>query len=62
MIVKDYSKEFYKIQIRSGHCESSKEKFARYVNGLKFNIQDGLSMLKIGLVEDAYQYALKAED
>ena len=39
MSVKDYTEEFYKFTIRSGHKKLSKEKVARYINGLKFNIQ-----------------------
>ena len=35
---------------------------ARYISGLRFNIEDEIGMLKIDLVEDAYQYALKVED
>ena len=38
MFVKDYTKEFYKLTIQSGHRELSKEKVAWYVNGLRFNI------------------------
>ena len=48
--------------IRSGHRELPKEKIAWYVNGLRFNIQDEVSMMKIKFVEEAYQYALKAKD
>lgn len=61
-IVKDYTEEFYKLTIRPRHRELSKEKVARYINVLRFNIQDEIGMLKIDLVEDAYQYTLKAED
>lgn len=39
-----------------------REKVARYINGLGFNIQNEMSMLKISIVEEAYQYALKVED
>jgi hypothetical protein len=35
---------------------------ARYLNGLRYEIQDELSMLTIRTVEDAYQMALKAEE
>ena len=38
MTVKDYIEEFYKLTIRSGHRELSKEKVAWYINGLRFNI------------------------
>ena len=62
MSVKDYVEEFYKLTIRSGHRELSKEKVAWYVNGLRFNIQDEVGILKIDSVEDTYQYDLKVED
>ena len=58
MSMKDYTKEFYKLTIQSGDRELSKEKLARYTNGLRFNIQDEVGMLKI----DYYQHAFMEED
>ena len=62
MSMKDYTKEFYKLTMWSRHRELSKQTVAQYVNYLRFNIQDGVGMLKIELVEDSYQCALKAKD
>jgi hypothetical protein len=62
MTVKEYTEEFYKINIRAGHRESDDEKVARYLNGLRYDIQDELRMTTIRTVEDAYQMALKAEE
>jgi hypothetical protein len=62
MTVKEYTKEFYRLNIRAGHRESDDEKVARYLNGLRYDIQDELSMVTIRTVEDAYQMALKAEE
>jgi hypothetical protein len=62
MTVKEYTEEFYKINIRASHRESDDEKVARYPNGLRYDIQDKLSMKTIRTVEDAYQMALKAEE
>ena len=62
MTVKEYTEEFYRLNIRAGHWESDDEKVARYLNGLRYDIQDELSMLTICTVEDAYQMALKAEE
>jgi hypothetical protein len=62
MTVKEYIEEFYRLNIRAGHRESDDEKVARYLNGLRYEIQDELSMLTIRTVEDAYQMALKAEE
>ena len=62
MSVKEYTKDFYKLNIRASHHESDDEKVARYMNGLRYDIQDEMSMMKIRNVEDAYQMSLKAED
>jgi hypothetical protein len=62
MTVKEYTEEFYRLNIRAGHRESDDEKVARYLNGLRYDIQDELSMLTIRTVEDAYQMALKAKE
>jgi hypothetical protein len=62
MTVKEYTEEFYRLNIRAGHRESDDEKVARYLNGLTYDIQDELSMLTIRTVEDAYQLALKAKE
>jgi hypothetical protein len=62
MTVKEYMEEFYQLNIRAVHRESDDEKFARYMNGLRYDIQDEMSMATIRMVEDAYQMALKAEE
>jgi uncharacterized protein YjbK len=62
MIVKEYTEEFYKLNIRAGHRERDDEKVARYMNGLRYEIQDEMSMVTIRTVEDAYQMALKDEE
>ena len=48
--IKDFTKEFYKLTIWSGHRELSKKKVARYINGLRFNIHDEVGMLNISSV------------
>jgi hypothetical protein len=62
MTVKEYIEEFYKLNIRVGQREQDEEKFSRYMNGLRYEIQDELSMMSVRIVEDAYQFALKAEE
>jgi hypothetical protein len=62
MTVKEYTEEFYRLNIRAGHRESNDEKVARYMNGLRYKIQDEMSMMTIRTVEDAYQMALKVEE
>jgi hypothetical protein len=62
MIVKKYTEEFYKLNIRAGQRERDEEKVVRYMNGLRYEIQDELGMMSVRTVEDAYQFALKAEE
>ena len=38
--VQEYIEEFYQVLIRTSHAEVDKEKVARYLNGLRPNIQD----------------------
>ena len=60
--VRDFTEEFCKVNIRSSHIEDTPEKVARYVNSLRFDIQDELSFLSLRSVEEAYQIALKAKE
>jgi uncharacterized protein YjbK len=62
MTVKEYTKEFYKLNIRAGHQESDDEKVSRYINGLRYHIQDEMSMVTIRTVEDSYHMALNVEE
>jgi hypothetical protein len=54
MTVKEYTEEFYRLYIRDGHRKSDDEKVARYMNGMRYEIQDEMSMVTIRNVEDAY--------
>jgi hypothetical protein len=36
--VKEYTEDFYKINIRADHRESDDEKVSRYMNGLRYDI------------------------
>jgi hypothetical protein len=62
MTVKEYTEEFYKLNIRTGQREKDEEKVSRYINGLRYEIQDEINMMSVRTVEDAYQIALKAEE
>jgi hypothetical protein len=61
MTVKEYTEAFYRLNIRAGHCESDDEKVTKYMNGLRYEIHDEMSMVTIRNVEDAYQIASKVE-
>ena len=62
MTVKEYTEEFYRLDIRSRHVDDDVEKIVRYINGLRSIIHDEISYVKLGSVEEAYQYALKVEE
>ena len=44
------------------HQENNEQMDIRYVNGMKFSIQDELSMHHVNNMEEGYQLALKAEE
>ena len=48
--------------MRVGYIEYTVEKVGRYLNDLRFDIQDELSLVNPTSVDEAYQYALKAEE
>jgi hypothetical protein len=50
------------MNIKIGQWKKDEEKFARYINGLRYEIQDEISMMSMRTVEDAYQIALKVEE
>jgi hypothetical protein len=62
MNVKEYTEEFYKLNIRTGQREKYEEKFSRYINGLRYEIQDEINMMSVKTIEEAYQIALKAKE
>jgi hypothetical protein len=62
MIVKEHIEEFYRLNIKTGQRERDQEKVSRYINGLRYEIQDELNMMSVKTVEDAYQFALKVEE
>jgi hypothetical protein len=50
------------LNIRTRQREKDDEKVARYINGLKYEIQYEISMMTMRKVEDDYQIALKEEE
>ena len=48
--------------MRIEHQEDDEQVAARYMNGLKFSIQDELSMHRVNSMEEAYQLALKDKE
>ena len=62
MTVKEYTEEFYKVSIKARKIQDTDDKVARYVNGLRMDIQDEISVLSPKTIEEAYQMVLKAEE
>ena len=60
--MKEYTEEFYKINLRAVYIEDIVEKVARFLNGLRFDIQDERSLVIPTNIYEAYQYALKQEE
>ena len=40
MTVKEYTKKFYRLDIKFGHVDDDVEKIARYINELRSRIKD----------------------
>jgi hypothetical protein len=60
--VKEYTEEFYRLNIRAGQKENEDEKTTRYINGLRYEIQEEINMMSVIIVKDAYQATLKDEE
>ena len=50
------------MNLRASYTEDTPEKTARFVNRLRLEILDGISILSLKTIEEAYQSALKAEE
>ena len=62
LIVREYIEEFYKVNLRVGYVEESAEKVARYVNGLRMDIQEDINMISPRTMEEMYQCSLREEE
>jgi len=50
------------LNIRAGHRENDEEKVARYINGLRYEIKDEISLVTMRTIEDSYKVSLKFEE
>eukprot|EP00253_Pinus_taeda_P030639 PITA_30639 len=62
MTVREFTEEFYKLNLQVGYVEDTSEKTARFVNGLREEILDEIGILSPQTLDEAYQFALKAEE
>eukprot|EP00253_Pinus_taeda_P003992 PITA_03992 len=62
MTVREFTEEFYKLNLRAGHVEDTSEKTTRFVNGLRGGILDEIGILSPQTLDEAYQFALKEKE
>lgn len=62
MDVSAYREEFNKLILRARKQEEEVEKVARYLNGLRQNIQDEISMLAPETTYNCFQLSLREQD
>ena len=60
--VSTYTQEFHNLTLRAKMYETEKQKPARYINGLKYSIQDELTLITLGSVHQCFNMALKFEE
>lgn len=60
--VNAYTKEFHKLSLRAKKHENEVEKLARYMNGLRQNIHDEISILTPNTIHKCFPLALRVED
>ena len=60
--MREYTEEFYKVNLREGYVEYTPEKTTRYIKGLRLDIQDEINMLSPRTIEEAYHCSLKEEE
>jgi len=62
LMVREYTEEFYRVNFRAGYTEDTIERTTRYVNGLRLDILDEISILSPKNTKEAYQSAMKAKE
>ncbi|XP_031120876.1 uncharacterized protein LOC116024113 [Ipomoea triloba] len=60
--VNEYTEEFYRLGARCNLSETPEQQTARYINGLRFNIRERMTLAPIWSVDEAYNMAIKAEN
>ena len=62
MDVSTYTQEFHNLTLRENVHETNKQNLARYISGLKYSIQDELTLITIDLFHQCFNLALKIEE
>lgn len=62
MTMKEYTEEFYRVNLQAGYVEDTLDKTTRFVNDIWMEILDDISILSPKSIEEAYQSSLKVEE
>eukprot|EP00253_Pinus_taeda_P002573 PITA_02573 len=62
LTVKEYTEEFYRVNLQVGYIEDTAKRTSKYVNGLRMEILDEISILSPNNTEEAYQSTINAEE
>ncbi|KAF8412741.1 hypothetical protein HHK36_000710 [Tetracentron sinense] len=60
--MQDYTAEFNNLSMRVGLNETNEQLTTRYISGLRVAIRNEMRSIRVSNLEDAYQYALRAEE
>nr|GMD80502.1 Asp_protease_2 domain-containing protein [Ipomoea batatas] len=60
--VNEYTEEFYRLGARCNLSETPEQQTARYINGLRFNIRERMTLAPVWFVDEAFNMAIKAEN
>nr|GMD37694.1 transposon Ty3-I Gag-Pol polyprotein [Ipomoea batatas] len=59
--VNEYTEEFFRLGARCNLSETPEQQTARYINGLRYAIQEKITLAPVWSVDEAYNMAVKAE-
>lgn len=62
MTVREYIEELYRVNLRVGYTKFTREMTTKYVNVLRLEFLDEISILSPNNIKEAYQSATKAEE
>ena len=57
----DAQSEYVEVEDTAGE-QVAEENVSRYMNGLRYGIQDEINMMSLRTLEDSYQFSLKEEE
>ena len=62
LTMKEYTKEFYKVNRIEEYVEDFPERVIGYINGLRFEIKDEMNLLCQISIEEEYNFSLMAKE